>query len=181
LNYHPDEVVESVTKPEPLATAVTLLMNTWTNGTFTVTCDPDRIDLDVVADFLATSYWAPGIPRAVVQKAIAHSLCFVLIDGDQQVGFARVISDHATFAYLADVFVVPAYRGRGLSKWLMECVVSHSELQGLRRWMLATRDAHALYERVGFTPLKKPEMFMERHRPNVYLERRDEQGLNSSA
>jgi GNAT superfamily N-acetyltransferase len=143
-------------------------MSAWTNGTFTVTCDADRIDRDVVADFLASSYWAKGIPRAVVERAVASSLCFALLDGDKQIGFARVISDCATFAYLADVFVVPEYRGRGLSKWLIECVIAHSELQGLRRWMLATRDAHTLYERFGFTPLKKPEMFMEKHNPNVY-------------
>jgi GNAT superfamily N-acetyltransferase len=95
-------------------------------------------------------------------------LCFALLDGHRQVGFARVISDYATIAYLNDVFVLSEYRGRGLSKWLMECITSHPELQGLRRWMLATRDAHGLYEKFGFTPLKKPEVFMERHNPGVY-------------
>lgn len=122
----------------------------------------------MILQFLASSYWAKGIPAATVEKSLAHSLCFALLDGDRQVGFARVMSDRATFAYLADVFVLPGYRGRGLAKWLVECVLSHPDLQGLRRWMLATRDAHGLYERCGFTPLKQPEVFMERHNPNAY-------------
>jgi len=143
-------------------------MNCWVKDTFTVTCDPTRMDRAVIAEFLASSYWAKGIPPATVEKSLAHSLCFSLLDGERQVGFARVISDHATIAYLGDVFVLPEYRGRGLSKWLMECVTSHPELQSLRRWILATQDAHGLYEKFGFTPLKKPEMFMERHNPNVY-------------
>lgn len=143
-------------------------MKSWVNGTFTVTCDPAKMDRAAIAGFLASSYWAKGIPAATVEKSLAHSLCFALLDGDRLVGFARVISDHATIAYLGDVFVLPEYRGRGLSKWLMECVVSHPELQGLRRWILATRDAHGLYERFGFTPLKSPAIFMERHNPNVY-------------
>jgi GNAT superfamily N-acetyltransferase len=143
-------------------------MNSWVNGTFTVTCDPTRMDRAVIAEFLASSYWAKGIPQATVDKSLAHSLCFALLDGHRQVGFARVISDYATIAFLNDVFVLTEYRGRGLSKWLMECITSHPELQGLRRWMLATRDAHGLYEKFGFTPLKKPDVFMERHNPNVY-------------
>jgi GNAT superfamily N-acetyltransferase len=140
----------------------------WVNGSFTVTCDPARMDLAVIAEFLASSYWAKGIPAATVERSLAHSLCFALLDGSRQVGFARVISDHATIAYLGDVFVLPEYRGRGLSKWLMECINSHPELQGLRRWILATRDAHGLYEKFGFTALQKPEIFMERHNSNVY-------------
>ena len=143
-------------------------MNFWRNGTFTVTCDPAKMDLVVIAEFLASSYWAKGIPAATVERSLANSLCFALLDGDRQIGFARVISDYATIAYLADVFVLPEYRGRGLSKWLMECIVSHSELQGLRRWILATRDAHGLYAKYGFTLLKRPEIFMERHNPNAY-------------
>lgn len=143
-------------------------MNCWVNGTFTVTCDPAKMNRAAIADFLASSYWAKGIPAATVEKSLAHSLCFALLDGDRLAGFARVISDHATIAYLGDVFVLPAYRGRGLSKWLMECIISHPELQGLRRWILATQDAHDLYEKFGFTPLKRPEIFMERHNPNVY-------------
>ena len=143
-------------------------MSSWVNGTFTVTCDPAKLDRAVIAEFLASSYWAKGVPPATVEKSLSNSLCFALLDGDKQVGFARVISDYTTIAYLADVFVLPAYRGRGLSKWLMECIIGHPELQGLRRWMLATRDAHGLYEKFGFTPLKRPEVFMERHHPNVY-------------
>jgi len=140
----------------------------WARDTFTVTCDPAKVDRAVVAEFLASSYWAKGIPSATVEKSLERSLCFALLDGDRQIGFARVISDHATIAYLADVFVLPGYRGKGLAKWLMECVVSHPDLQGLRRWILATRDAHGLYEGFGFTPLRRPEIFMERHDPNVY-------------
>lgn len=143
-------------------------MNEWVNGTLTVTCDPARLDQGVIAEFLASSYWAKGIPAATVARSLANSLCFALLDGDRQVGFARVISDYATIAYLGDVFVLPEYRGRGLSKWLMECVMSHPQLQGLRRWILATRDAHELYEKFGFAPLKSPEFFMELHNPAVY-------------
>lgn len=143
-------------------------MNVWVNGTFTVTCDPAKLDRAVIREFLASSYWAKGIPPDVVERSLENSMCFVLLDGDRQVGFARVISDRATIAYLGDVFVLPDYRGRGLAKWLMECVMGHSELQGLRRWVLATRDAHGLYEKFGFTPLKKAEVFMERHNPDVY-------------
>lgn len=143
-------------------------MNTWVNGSFTITCDPAKIDRAVIAEFLASSYWAKGIPAATVEKSLEHSLCFSLLDGNRQVGFARVISDHATIAYLNDVFVLPEYRGRGLSRWLMECITSHPELQGLRRWLLATRDAHGLYEKFGFAPLRRPEIFMERHSPNAH-------------
>lgn len=140
----------------------------WHRGNFTVSCDPARIDLGVVSRFLASSYWAKGIPEQTVAKSLANSLCFVLLDGDQQVGFAKIISDRATIAYLNDVFVLPEYRGHGLAKWMMECVLNHPELQGLRRWVLATRDAHGLYKQFGFTALSKPEVFMELLNPNVY-------------
>ena len=140
----------------------------WVRDTFTVTTDMTKLDRAVIAEFLASSYWARGIPAATVEKSLESSLCFALLDGERQIGFARVISDRATIAYLGDVFVLPDYRGRGLAKWLIECVVSHPELQGLRRWILATRDAHGLYEKFGFTPLKRPEVFMELHNPNVY-------------
>ena len=140
----------------------------WVRDTFTVTSDPAKLDRAVIAEFLASSYWAKGIPAATVEKSLERSLCFALLDGERQIGFARVISDQATIAYLGDVFVLPEYRGKGLAKWLIECVVSHPELQGLRRWILATRDAHGLYEKFGFTPLKRPEFFMELHNPNVY-------------
>ncbi|HEU4616563.1 MAG TPA: GNAT family N-acetyltransferase [Gammaproteobacteria bacterium] len=140
----------------------------WNRDAYTVTCDPARQDRRVIAEFLATTYWAKDIPPSVVEKALDGSLCFSLLHGENQAGFARVVSDRATFAYLADVFVLPEHRGKGLAEWLIGCVVSHPELQGFRRWMLATRDAHRLYARFGFTPLKRPEIFMERHDPEVY-------------
>lgn len=140
----------------------------WTKESFVVTCDPAKLDFTVIADFLGSSYWSKGIPPATVEKSMNGSLCFALLDGDRQIGLARVISDYATIAYLGDVFVLPEYRGRGLSKWLMECVVSHPDLQGLRRWILATSDAHGLYQKFGFTALKRPEIFMERHDSEVY-------------
>ena len=140
----------------------------WTRDNFSVTCDPAKLDRAVIAQFLSSSYWASGIPPDTVTKSVANSLCFGLFDQDRQIGFARVISDYATIAYLGDVFVLPEYRGLGLAKWLIDCIVSHQELQGLRRWILATRDAHRLYATFGFTPLKRPEIFMEVHDPNVY-------------
>lgn len=143
----------------------------WSRDGFVVSTEPGAVDRDAVARFLTQSYWARGIPSETVSKAIDGSLCFSLRDATRQVGFARVITDRAVFAYLADVFVLDAYRGAGLGQWLIDCVIGHPELQGLRRWMLATRDAHGLYERFGFTPLKRPETFMERFAPNVYREK----------
>jgi GNAT superfamily N-acetyltransferase len=133
-----------------------------------VTTDPARIDREMVYGFLSRSYWARGIPRDVLERALANSLCFSVFDGETQVGFARVATDRATFAYLADVFVLPAHRGRGLSKLLMETIVAHPDLQGLRRWVLVTRDAHGIYARYGFTPLAKVDGYMERWNPEVY-------------
>lgn len=135
---------------------------------FLVTTDPARLDIGFIHGYLARSYWSEGIPRETVERSIANSLCFGVYDGDKQVGFARVITDCATFAYLADVFIIESHRGRGLSKFLMECIVKHPNLQGLRRWTLGTRDAHALYAKYGFTPLAKPDRFMERHDSEVY-------------
>lgn len=140
----------------------------WTRDGFKITCDPSCIDTDVVSRFLATSYWSKNVPVETVEKSIKGSLCFSLLHGDSQIGFARVITDYATIAYLNDVFVLPEYRGHGLGKWLSECVVNHPDLQGLRRWILATRDAHGLYEQFGFRRLKAPEVFMELHDPDVY-------------
>ena len=140
----------------------------WTRDNFTITCDPARQDHAVIADFLSNSYWAKGIPMDTLHRSLANSLCFGVLDESRQVGFARVITDYATIAYLGDVFILPEYRGRGLSKWLMQCIVAHPELQGLRRWLLVTRDAHELYAKFGFTALASPEKFMERHDPNVY-------------
>jgi len=136
---------------------------------FVVSTDRTRLDLDVIHGFLTNCYWANGIPREVVARSIEHSLCFGVYDGSAaQVGFARVVSDFATVAYLGDVFVLETHRGRGLSNWMMECVVQHPALQNLRRWILLTRDAHGLYKQFGFTPLKSAERYMERHRPDVY-------------
>ncbi len=135
---------------------------------YLVTTDKTKLDLQVIHGFLRRSYWAAGIPSEVVERSIRHSLAFGLFYDGEQVGFARVMTDRATFAYLADVFVLEGHRGRGLSRWLMEVVLSHPDLQGLRRWMLATADAHGLYERYGFAALKTPEIFMERHDPDVY-------------
>lgn len=140
----------------------------WSQGDYEISTDPARIDVALVHEFLTNSYWAKGIPLETVQLSIENSIPFGVYHGRQQVGFARVISDLATFAYLADVFILPSHRGRGLSLWLMECIVSHPDLQGLRRWMLATQDAHGLYARFGFTPLKSPGSWMEIHRPDVY-------------
>lgn len=140
----------------------------WAKDEFEISTDPARIDLSIVHAFLANSYWAKGIPKETVRLSIENSIAFGVYHGQQQVGFARVISDLATFAYLADVFIVPDYRGRGLSRWLMECIVGHPNLQGLRRWMLATQDAHDLYAKFGFTALKSPESWMEIHLPDVY-------------
>jgi GNAT superfamily N-acetyltransferase len=135
---------------------------------FLISTDPTRLDLDVIYDFLTNCYWAKGIPREVVVRSIEHALCFGIYESGGQVGFARVISDFATIAYVGDVFVVESHRGRGLGKWLMECIVQHPGLQNLRRWILTTRDAQGLYSQFGFTPVKAPERFMERHQANIY-------------
>ncbi|MGC1962844.1 MAG: GNAT family N-acetyltransferase, partial [Candidatus Sulfotelmatobacter sp.] len=136
---------------------------------FLISTDRERLSLDVVHGFLTNCYWAKGIPREVVARSIEHALCFGIYDGEgAQVGFARVISDFATIAYVGDVFVVETHRGRGLGKWLMQCIVQHPALQNLRRWILTTRDAHGLYSQFGFAPVKAPERFMELHQPNVY-------------
>ena len=126
--------------------------------------------MDVVYRFLSKdAYWSPGVPRETIERAVAHSLCFGVYAPDgAQVGFARLVTDRATYAYLADVFILSDHRGQGLSKRLMEAIVAYPELRGLRRWMLATRDAHSLYAQFGFTPLANPLRFMERHNPDVY-------------
>ena len=144
----------------------------WTRDEYRITTDPARVDVDALHAFLTRSYWATGIPRERVARSIEHSLNFSLwhepAGGSAQVGFARVITDFATFAYLGDVYVLEEHRGHGLSKWLMRVIVDHPELQGFRRWALLTRDAHDLYRQVGFTPLASPERWMERWAPNAY-------------
>lgn len=145
----------------------------WRRDGFLVTTDPTRFDLDVIHGYLRRSYWAEGIPRETVERSLRNSLGFALLaqdahGGTRQVGFARVVSDRATFAWLADVFVLEDWRGRGLSKWLVACVLEHPELQGLRRFTLGTRDAHGLYAGFGFAPLADPTRAMEILRPDVY-------------
>jgi GNAT superfamily N-acetyltransferase len=145
-----------------------MLDQTWTREAYTISTQRERLDTRVIHRFLTTSYWAQGISLSAVERSLEHSLSFGLYYQEQMVGFARVITDYATFAYLADVFILEEYRGRGLSKWLMETVVEHPELQGLRRWILFTRDAHGLYTKVGFTPASNPQRLMERLCPDAH-------------
>lgn len=135
--------------------------------------DPALVDLDIVHGFLVTSYWSPGIPREIVERAIEHSMVFgVYADTPSlpaQIGFARVVTDRATFAYLADVFILEPHRGRGLSKWLMETILTHPHLRGLRRICLMTRDAQGLYTQFGFRPMPDPSRYLEIAVPNIYF------------
>jgi len=136
---------------------------TWQRGDYEISTDPARIDLAVTHRFLSEeAYWSPGVPREIVERAIGNSIVFGIYKGSAQAGLARVVSDRATFAWICDVFVLPEHRGQGLGKWLMECITAHPELQGLRRMLLATRDAHGLYRQYGFTELPDPTKFMVR-------------------
>jgi GNAT superfamily N-acetyltransferase len=137
-------------------------------GEYTISTDKARLELTVIHDFLSHSYWAEGIPLATVQKSIQNSLCFGIYHQERQVGFARAISDYTTYAYLADVFVLENHRGHGLGKWLIQSILSHPELQGLRRWALATRDAQGLYAQFGFKIVENPENEMLLRIPNPY-------------
>ena len=134
---------------------------------FTISTDKARLDFETIVAFLARAYWAQGRTREVIARSIEHSICFGMYDGDRQIGFARVISDGATFAYLCDVYIAEEYRGRGLGKWFMSVILAHPELQGLRRWMLATRDAHDFYRQFGWSELKSPGRYMEIFNPPV--------------
>jgi GNAT superfamily N-acetyltransferase len=135
----------------------------WQQGEYFISTDDTRLDLALIHDFSSQrSYWARGRARAAIERSIANSLAFGIYRADRQVGFARVITDYATFAYLADVFILEAERGRGLGKWLLATIVQHPELQGLRRWLLATQDAHGLYRQYGFSELKQTDLWMER-------------------
>jgi GNAT superfamily N-acetyltransferase len=138
-------------------------------GEFTITTDPTAADVDAVHAFLSRSYWAEGIPRETVARAIANSIPFSVLRGREQVGLARVITDRATFAYLSDVYILEAYRGRGLSRWLMETIMGHPDLQGLRRFSLTTRDADGLYRRYGFTDITTPPTHLEINRRGMYI------------
>ena len=138
-------------------------------GEYVVSTDRSRLDLDLIQRFLAEdSYWARGIPLDVMRRAIDNSLCFGVYRDNEQVGFARVVTDYATFGHIMDVFVLPAHRGKGLGKSLMECLMTHPQLQGFRRWQLGTDDAHGLYARFGFTTPAHPERHMEKTDPDVY-------------
>jgi GNAT superfamily N-acetyltransferase len=143
----------------------------WNRNGYTVSTDRKRIDIKYVHSFLTRSYWATGIPAAVVERSVSGSLCFGIYKDGQQVGFARVITDEATFAYLADVFVDEKFRGQGLAAWMMELILAYPSLQGLRRFLLATRDAHALYLKLGFTPIPDAGPWMQIHQPGVYKEK----------
>lgn len=140
----------------------------WKRNNLLVSTDPAKLDVDAIHAFLTRAYWCENIPREIVERAVRNSLCFGLFDGAAQVGLARVVTDYATFAYLCDVYVRESHRGRGLGKWLIECVMAYPQLQGLRRFNLATRDAHGLYAQFGFQPLAKPESYMEIRKPDIY-------------
>jgi len=141
-------------------------------GDHEISTDRARLDIDVIHGFLAESYWAESIPREIVERSIAHSLCFGAYGSRGQVGFARVISDYATYAYIADVFVLPPARGKGIGKLLMRAIVTHPDLQGLRRWSLLTRDAHGLYRQFGFTEPRHPARYMEISNQDIYKKQR---------
>ncbi len=133
----------------------------WRRGRCHVSTDPARLDIEGTAAYLDTTYWAQGRPESVVRRSIEGSIAFGVYDGDDQVGFARTVTDRATFAWVCDVFIKDSHQGRGLGMWLMRCVLAHPELQGLRRWLLGSTNARGLYARLGFTPLPAPERFMQ--------------------
>lgn len=143
-------------------------MNVWQRTPFEISTDKARLDVDKIHSVLAQTYWSPGIPRDIVERAIAGSLCFGAYCEGALVGFARIVSDYATFAYLCDVFVVEQWRGRGISKFMLECIKAHPKLANLRRWMLATADAHGLYAQFGFRPVAAPDRLMELLDADVY-------------
>jgi GNAT superfamily N-acetyltransferase len=140
----------------------------WRRGDYLISTDQARLDVEAIHDYLSnSSYWALGRSLEAVRRSIEHSLAFGLYKDERLIGFARVITDYATFAWLADVFVLEEFRGRGLGKWLVDVIITHPELQGFRRWVLATKDAHELYRPYGFNELNKPERWMERPDPNM--------------
>ena len=136
----------------------------WSRDGYRITCNPADIDRDVVIAFLSSSYWARDLGTDVIGRSLDHSLCFSLRRGTGQIGFARVITDYARFAHLADVFVLREHQGKGLGKWLVSCVLEHPELGDVRRWTLGTDDAHEFYSQLGFAPLREPGKYMERQR-----------------
>ena len=139
------------------------------NEGFLISTDKSKLDSEVIWQYLTRSYWFTGVKKPLVEKLIKNSLCFGVFHQNKQIGFARMVSDFGTFAYLADVFILEEYRGKGLSKWLMSEIINHPELTGLRRIMLATRDAHGLYAQFGFKKLEFPDRYMEVYYPNAHL------------
>jgi GNAT superfamily N-acetyltransferase len=144
------------------------MIHEWRREAYLISTDNNRLDLAVIHDFLTRAYWAEGIPLETVKRSIEHSLSFGVYRDDQQIGLARLITDYATFAYVADVFILEPFRGQGLSKWLFEVIMAHPDLQGFRRWILGTKDAHGLYQQFGFTALRWPERFMEKLVSDIY-------------
>ena len=137
------------------------MVHEWQRDGYTVSTDPARLNLGVIHGFLTHSYWAEGVPVGIVERSLRHSLSYGVYSGAEQVGFGRLVTDYATFAYLADVFVLEPHRGRGLARWMVTCMLETPELQGLRRWLLATRDAHDVYRSVGFEVSDDPQRFMQ--------------------
>lgn len=135
---------------------------------YLISTNPSKLDINLIHDFLTKSYWAKGISKKIVVHAIKNSLPFGIYEGEKQIGFARAITDYATFAYISDVFILESHRGLDLSKWLMECILSHPDLQGLRRWNLYTSNATDFYRKYGFKKLKYPERYMEIFKPDIY-------------
>lgn len=140
---------------------------------FRISTDKGLMDVDAIHRLLLATYWATQLPRNTLESCMRSSLCFGVFDGEKQIGFARAISDYTTFAYLCDVVIEESYRTKGLGKWLIACILEHPQLQGLRRWMLSTRDVHRLYEKFGFKPLTNPEKFMEIYCPDVYNQKNE--------
>ena len=140
----------------------------WRRGDYTISTNNEQLDLAIIHNFISNqSYWGRGRRADTVQRALDHSLNFGVFENKQQIGFARVVTDFATFAWIADVFILEEHRGKGLARWLMESILSHPDLQGFRRWVLATKDAHELYRRFGFKELRRPERWMERPDPQM--------------
>jgi len=144
-------------------------MNEWRNGEYTISTERERLQIDVIQKYLREeSYWAKERTLEQTETAIKNSLPFGVYKGENLIGFARVVTDYATFAYLGDVFVLPEFQGAGIGKFLMKTILEHPDLQNFRRWILATKDAHGLYEQFGFSALKHPSRWMEKAAPNAY-------------
>jgi N-acetylglutamate synthase-like GNAT family acetyltransferase len=149
------------------------MVHEWRRGDYVISTDKARLNLEVIHHFLTTSYWAQDISLERVKRALEHSLTFGIYRENQQVGFARLVTDYATFAYLDDVFILEPFRGQGLSTWLLDVIRTHPDVQGLKRWLLLTRDAHGLYQKTGFTALQRPERFMEVLDPDAYTKQKE--------